>query len=145
MQTTLSMIHCSSSFFGLNVSLDDYFSSAFNASFVYQIWQKLHTNDILTFYYTTIWTIAVDWHYICNAIFLNWLTQTTFSYQIWQLIITTLSQWLECFRVESRTEILFKERQDCSISLSINKGRFYYMIIKKLETRFEWKKPSSSP
>jgi len=65
----------------------DYFSGAFNASYLHQIWQHHNQNDRLTFLYNQVWSVEIDWqHNDCDA-GLKWQTQAAFNWQIWQFMV----------------------------------------------------------
>jgi hypothetical protein len=55
-----------------------YFAGAFNTFTLHQTWQNLHENDHLTFDFTSVWSVLVDWHHSNNSASLKWPTLPAF-------------------------------------------------------------------
>ena len=112
--------------------LSGYFSGAFNALYVHQIWQHLNQNDHLTPLYPRVWHVQAEWHNNGPDGDLKWPTQTALNCQIWQFMMSTLNQRLRSFPTESRTEIFPNVDKItlfliifllCSLSLSLSLSR----------------------
>jgi hypothetical protein len=127
----LSIIHLFLSFH-LKRLFRGYFSSTFNSSPLHQIWQNLHENDSLTLDHTLVWFFLIDWHYTGCGDGPKRPTQATFNYQIWQFMMTTLSQRLISFPAESRVKIYSQKRQ-CPFLPIINKGELHALKRNKSE------------
>jgi len=66
-----------------------------------------------------------------------------FPAQNWQFIIATLSQWLGCFRVEPRAEILHQKRQSVPLPPPINRFDLHASWVDIIVSKVGQKPPSS--
>jgi len=111
------------------------FSRAFNSSSLHQIWQNLHENYGLKFDYPPVWSFLTNWHHNSHRTGSNKPTQIALNYQIWQFMITTLSQWLRSFGAESRAMIWHQKRQNVPLPSPIYSGGFHELSIKKSKAK----------
>jgi len=63
-----------------------YFSGAFNASYVHQIWQYLNQTNHLTSLYTPVLSVQANWHHSSRSADLKWPPHAALNYQIWQFM-----------------------------------------------------------
>jgi len=115
--------------------LSGYFSCAFKASLLHQIWSNLYTNDHLIFFYNPTWFVQVDWHHKGRGADLKWSPQAALNCQIWQFMVPTSNQWLRSFPIESRSKSFLKWRQDCPLPPPIYRGEFHDLSMKKIGSK----------